>query len=125
MKRILAVTLFLAALVQGAHAQQRLPEPIQNLPRAAATPFSVQLLGQLPDKGRGIIPPSDFECDISGLVRLAGDLVGDPEPSQDTHQCLSTPLVCAEQQAAYDATKHAQLMFNLAHVVRLCRHAGY
>ena len=65
-------------------------------------------------------------CDPRELVRLAGEVVGDPNPvASSSFQCLSTIKVCKLQADAVEATAQADLMFRLAAMVKVCRAAGY
>lgn len=116
-RRIALVLVVLAALVQGAAAQNRLPPPVQDLPRQVQMPPQA-----LPS------PPEDNECDRREYTRLVRLLLTEP-PQPDIFQCRPSTAwaVCQAYGQAYmgNALRMHGILSDLESVAKKCEKLGY
>lgn len=111
MKRRALVTLALiAALVQGAHAQQRLPPPMKNLPRLKS--------GSGPFIPAPVTVPLPGRCDWQALLAAADQLIEPPPPAVDPDICYG--IVCEARAESYRAWSYHQRLLALDNARRAC-----
>lgn len=108
-RRALIAIALLAALVQGAHAQQRLPSPIKDLPRLKS--------GSGPVFAPVIVPPPG-RCDWSALLAAADQLIEPTPSSVDPEICYG--IVCEARAESYRAWSYHQRLLALDNARRAC-----